>query len=36
MGKHSKKIISGDWNSDGLLSYTFLFSNWRGRQNNDY
>jgi WD repeat-containing protein 19 len=19
MGKHSKKIISGDWNNDGLL-----------------
>ncbi len=19
MGKHSKKVISGDWNSDGLL-----------------
>ncbi len=25
MGKHSKKIISGDWNNDGLLSLIILY-----------
>lgn len=23
MGKHAKKIISGDWNKEGYLSYYF-------------
>jgi hypothetical protein len=38
MGKHGKKIISGDWNKEGLLSIEFrlmLSSHWRGRQDHN-
>jgi WD repeat-containing protein 19 len=30
MGKHSKKIISGDWNNEGMLSnIDLIFSYWK-------
>ena len=34
MGKHAKKIISGDWNKEGFLSIYFCYeylSYWRRR-----